>query len=238
MKEQSKRLRIRIAIVVIFSIAMAWVESSTVVYLRTLVNRVEPYQRTPLPIIDSFGVTEIVREAATLIMLVTVGWLAGTSWKSRLGFFMAAFGIWDIFYYLFLKIIVGWPHSLFDWDVLFLIPLPWWGPVLSPILISVVLIILGSLLAQNEISDAAFQLGKLSWSFYLCGISVALYVFMAHSIEVMGKGNSGVVDLPAQFNWPFFMLALFFMLMPVFEAGIRLVKKNDRRLVKNRSKRN
>ncbi len=228
MKEHCKRLKIHIAVVVIFSIAMAWVESSTVVYLRTLVNRVEPYQRTPLPIIDSFGVTEIVREAATLIMLATVGCLAGTSWKSRLGFFMAAFGIWDIFYYLFLKIIVGWPHSLFDWDVLFLIPLPWWGPVLSPILISVVLIILGSLLAQNEISDAAFQLGKLSWSFYLCGISVALYVFMGHSIEVIGKGANGVEDLPAEFNWPLFMLALCFMLMPVFNAGIRLVKKNDR----------
>jgi len=226
-KEQSKRLKIHIAIVVIFSIAMAWVESSTVVYLRTLVNRIEPYQQTPLPIIDSFGATEIVREAATLILLVTVGWLAGTSWKSRLGFFMAAFGVWDIFYYLFLKIIVGWPHSLFDWDVLFLIPLPWWGPVLSPILISLISIILGSLLAQNEISDATFQIGRLSWSFYLCGISVALYVFMDHSIEAIGKGNSGVEDLPAQFNWPLFMLALFFMLMPVFEAGIRLVKKND-----------
>src|SRR5208283_1702927 len=217
LKEETRRLTIRFAIVAIFSIAMAWVESSTVVYLRTLVNRIEPYQQTPLPIIDSFGATEIVREAATLIMLVTVGWLAGTSWKSRLGFFMAAFGVWDIFYYLFLKIIVGWPHSLFDWDVLFLIPLPWWGPVLSPILISLISIILGSLLAQNEISDATFQIGRLSWSFYLCGISVALSVFMDHSIEAIGKGNSGVEDLPAQFNWPLFMLALFFMLMPVFE---------------------
>ena len=225
MKDQSKRLTIRFAVIVIFSIAMAWMESATVVYLRTLVNRVEPYQPAPLPIVNSFGATEIVREAATLIMLLTVGWLAGTSWKSKLGFFMAAFGVWDIFYYLFLKIIVGWPHSFFDWDILFLIPLPWWGPVLSPILISLVLIILGSLLAQSEINNATFRFGKLGWSFHLCGIFIALYVFMAHSIEVIGKGNRGVEELPTQFNWPLFILALFLMLMPVFEAGIRSVKE-------------
>ena len=225
MKDQTRRLTIRFALIVIFSIAMAWMESSTVFYLRTLVNRIEPYQRTPLPITDSFGVTEIVREAATLIMLLTVGWLAGASWKSKLGLFMVAFGVWDIFYYLFLKIIVGWPHSLFDWDILFLIPLPWWGPVLSPILISLVLIILGSLLAQSEVNNATFRFGKLGWSFYLCGIFIALYVFMTHSIEVIGKGNRGVEELPTQFNWPLFILALFLMLMPVFEAGIRSVKE-------------
>ena len=224
LKDQTKRLTIRFALTVIFSIAMAWMEASTVVYLRTLVNRIEPYQQTPLPIINSFGVTEIVREAATLIMLLTVSWLAGASWKSKLGLFMLAFGVWDIFYYLFLKIIVGWPHSLFNWDILFLIPLPWWGPVLSPILISIVLIILGSLLAQSEINNATFRFGKLGWSFYLCGIVIALYVFMAHSIDVIGKRNRGVEELPTQFDWPLFILALLLMLMPVFEAGIQAIK--------------
>lgn len=177
LKEETRRLTIRFAIVAVFSIAMAWMESSTVVYLRTLVDRIQPYQQPPLPIIDSFGMTEIVREAATLIMLLTIGWLAGMSWKSKLGFFMAAFGVWDIFYYLFLKIIVGWPHSLFDWDILFLIPLPWWGPVLSPILISLVLIILGTFLAQSERNNTTLLSGKLGWIFHLCGIFLALYIF-------------------------------------------------------------
>ena len=213
-----------IAAVTFFSIAMAWMEASTVAYLRTLVNRIEPYQQTPLPIISSFGATEIVREAATLIMLLTVGWLAGTSWKSKLGFFMAAFGVWDIFYYLFLKIIVGWPHSFFDWDILFLMPLPWWGPVLSPILISIVLIILGGLLAHSEINNVTFRFGKLGWSFYVCGSFIALYVFMDLSIETIGKGSVRIEELPIRFNWPLFVLALFFMVMPVFEAGIRSVK--------------
>ncbi len=224
LKEETRRLTIRFAIVAVFSIAMAWMESSTVVYLRTLVNRVEPYQAAPLPIVNSFGVTEIVREAATLIMLLTIGWLAGMSWKSKLGFFMAAFGVWDIFYYLFLKIIVGWPHSLFDWDILFLIPLPWWGPVLSPILISLVLIILGTFLAQSERNNTTLLSGKLGWIFHLCGIFLALYVFMAHSIKVVGNGNRGIEDLPTNFNWPLFVIALFIMMMPVFEAGIQSVK--------------
>ena len=230
MKEQTKRSRFRFAIVVIFSIAMAWMESATVAYLRTLVNRVEPYQHLPLPVADSFGTTELIREAATLVMLVTLGWLAGKSWKSRFGCFMIAFGVWDIFYYLFLKIIVGWPHSLFDWDVLFLIPLPWWGPVLSPILISLILIIYGGMLTQSEFNEWTFRPGKLSWGFHFCGITVALYVFMAHSIKILIQGTGAVhMELPAQFNWPLFLLALLFMLMPILETGIRFVKvQNDR----------
>jgi hypothetical protein len=221
LSEQTRRLTIRFAIVAVFSVAMAWMESAAVVYLRTLVNRIEPYQSAPLPIINSFGATELVREGATLIMLLTVGWLAGTSWKSKLGYFMTAFGIWDIFYYLFLKIIAGWPHSLLDWDVLFLIPLPWWGPVLSPILISLILIAVGNLLTVGE-AIPSIRAGRLGWTFHLCGIFLALYIFMAHSIEALGKGIGGVVEeLPSYFHWPLFIVALSFMLMPLLEAGRR-----------------
>ncbi len=228
LKQETKRSAIRFAVVVIFSIAMAWMESSTVAYLRTLVHRVEPYQQLPLPIADAFGVTELVREAATLVMLISAGWLAGTSWKNRLGFFMLAFGVWDIFYYLFLKIIVGWPHSLFDWDILFLIPVPWWGPVLSPMLVSLVLIIFGCTLAQSEINKWTLRLGKLSWYFHLVGIAGALYVFMAHSIKILTQGSSDVrTQLPVQFNWTLFLLSLVFMVMPIVEMGIRYLKAQN-----------
>ena len=66
-----------------------------------------------------------------MVMLLAVGILAGRNWRSRLGYSAIAFGVWDIFYYLFLKVMCGWPHSLLDWDILFLLPLPWWGPVLA-----------------------------------------------------------------------------------------------------------
>src|SRR5262245_50564376 len=114
--------------VVTYAIAMAWVEAAVVLYLRTLVNRIEPYQQKPLPNMPGLIAPEIIREAATIVMLTAVGWLAGRSWRGRFGYLLIAFGVWDIFYYVFLKILTGWPRTLLDWDVLFLIPLPWWGP--------------------------------------------------------------------------------------------------------------
>ena len=126
--------------VVGFALAMAWVESAVVFYLRTLVNRLEPYQPSPLPMSTGLAFAELVREAATLVMLFTVGLLAGTAWRARMGYSAVAFGVWDIFYYVFLKAMCGWPHSLLDWDVLFLLPLPWWGPVLAPVLIAALMI--------------------------------------------------------------------------------------------------
>src|SRR5215831_9842281 len=106
--------------VVAYAIAMAWVESAVVYYLRTMIHRINPYQPEPLPLIGGMGPVELVREAATMVMLLTVGMLAGRNWRARLGYSAIAFGVWDIFYYLFLKAICGWPSSLSDWDILFL----------------------------------------------------------------------------------------------------------------------
>jgi hypothetical protein len=98
---------------------MAWVEAAVVFYLRSMMHRMEPYQSNPLPVIGGFGSVELPRELATLVMLFTVGWLAGRTWRARLGYAAIAFGVWDIFYYVFLKIICGWPHSLLDWTFCF-----------------------------------------------------------------------------------------------------------------------
>ena len=114
------RERTRWFIVVIFAIAMAWMESATVVYLRVLTGRIDPFQADPLPISVGLGKTELIREGATMILLLTVGLLAGRTWRSRLAYMLIAFGVWDIFYYVFLAIITAWPRSLLDWDVLFL----------------------------------------------------------------------------------------------------------------------
>jgi len=60
-------------LVFLFATAMAWAESAVVVDLRTLVDRIEPYQPNPLPFLPRLGEVELVRQIATLIMLFTVG---------------------------------------------------------------------------------------------------------------------------------------------------------------------
>jgi hypothetical protein len=99
--------RCRWLAVVVFAIAMAWVESAVVFYLRSMIDRIEPYQPNPLPVVGGFGPVEAVREAATMVMLFAVGALAGRNWRARLGYSAIAFGVWDIFYYVFLKMICG-----------------------------------------------------------------------------------------------------------------------------------
>jgi len=215
--------------VVIYAIAMAWVESALVFDLRTMVNRIEPYQPDPLPMIGSLGHIELVREAATVAMLLTVGILAGRTWRSRLGYFAMAFGVWDIFYYVFLKVICGWPHSLLDWDILFLLPMPWWGPVLAPMAIAVLLIVWGTLASQFEAME---QFGATHWRIVAmnsAGIALALYVFMADSIRVAQGGTLAMrMMLPTAFNWPLFSIALVLMASPVIQKMLRMSRNQER----------
>ena len=214
-------------LVILFAAAMAWVESALVFDLRTLVDRLEPYQPNPLPFLPKLGEVELVRELATLIMLLTVGWLAGQSGPKRWGYALLAFGVWDIFYYAFLKIITGWPHSLWDWDILFLLPLPWWGPVLAPMLIAALMIVFGTLTTQFE----NIQPSRRAWFFNLSGCALALIVFMADALRAAEGGIEAVRQvLPhkAGFNWPVFIIALLLMAAPVFEMCKQLLQEREK----------
>ncbi len=119
----------------VLAIAFAYIESSVVVYLRTLYYPEGfrfPVKDMPL----SLFLTEVGREAATIVVLLALSRLVVQRPKLRFFLFLYCFGVWDIFYYLWLKVLLDWPGNLLDWDILFLIPVPWVGPVLSPILIS------------------------------------------------------------------------------------------------------
>lgn len=211
--------------VALFAAAMAWVESAVVYYLRTMVNRIEPYQTHPLPLAGGLGSVELIREAATLIMLLTVGILAGRTWRSRFGYAAIAFGVWDIFYYLFLRVICGWPHSIWDWDILFLLPLPWWGPVLAPVSIALLMILWGTLVNAWPSGDREDSLEWKSWLLNFVGVALALYLFMEDSLRVAGRGVEGLRDvLPGSFNWPLFCIALLMMAAPLHQAIRRLLR--------------
>jgi hypothetical protein len=209
--------RVRWGIVVAFAIAMAWVEAASVFYIRALVDRIEPYQANPLPINGPLGNVELWREAATLVMLGTLGWLAGHTWRRRAGYAALAFGIWDIFYYVFLRLISDWPRTLLDWDILFLLPLPWWGPVLAPVSIALVMVLWGTLATQSN--DRAADV-RWEWTLGSVGIALALGVFMIDAWRALPHGRDAVLQvLPATFNWPLFWVAVLLMAAPALRLG-------------------
>jgi hypothetical protein len=224
------------AVVVLYAIAMAWVESAVVLYLRSMIDRIEPYQPDPLPLIGGFASVELTREFATLVMLFAVGFLAGRTWRARIGYAAIAFGVWDIFYYVFLKMMCGWPHSLLDWDILFLLPLPWWGPVLAPVLISLLMILWGAVASQIERTDTPARSNHRAWILNFAGVALALYVFMADSIAASSRGLDAVrTALPEKFNWPAFCVALLLMAAPVVTSGRQLLKRTGARRAMNQT---
>jgi len=203
--------RSRWLVVVLFAAGMAWVESACVYYLRVLVDRVNPYQPIPLPVHAALGPVELVREAATLVMLLTVGMLAGRTLRSRLGYASIAFGVWDLLYYVFLRMICGWPRSLFDWDILFLLPLPWWGPVIAPCCIAVLMIVWGTGVTQWPDSMPSGDRARMPFASAAAGTALALYVFMADALGAVRNGGDAALVLPVTFNWPLFGVALVLM---------------------------
>ncbi|MCX8083140.1 MAG: hypothetical protein N3D17_07125 [bacterium] len=136
-------------VLILFAIAMAYVEAMVVVYLRRLIpvpewSSISSYKDL-CTFIKNAGImwSEQTREFATIVMLICVALLFGKNNREKLAGFLIAFGIWDIFYYIFLYLWLKWPENLLDWDVLFLIPCPWVSPVIVPVCISVIMITLG-----------------------------------------------------------------------------------------------
>lgn len=211
--------RMRLSIVVVYAIAMAWVEAASVFYIRSLVDRIEPYQAQPLPMTGALGNVELWREAATLVMIATVGLVSGRTWRRRAGYAALAFGVWDVFYYVFLRLICGWPRTLLDWDVLFLLPLPWWGPVLAPITIALMMILWGTLATQ---SDDRVAEARSAWALACVGIVLAFAVFTIDAWRALPDGRNAVLQvLPTTFNWRWFWVAVLLMALPTIHHGQR-----------------
>jgi hypothetical protein len=162
-----------------------------------------------------------------MIMLLCVGWLAGRTWRAKLAYTLIAFGVWDILYYVFLKLMGGWPNSFLDWDILFLLPLPWWGPVLAPMLIAFLMILGGTLVTQLDQSGGAIWPDVKVWVLAAGGVLLALVVFMTDSLLAAPQGQEAIrAVLPTRFNWPLFTLAVSLMLMPMIDLGWKLQKSN------------
>ncbi|MFH1689922.1 MAG: hypothetical protein ABIE42_06755 [Candidatus Eisenbacteria bacterium] len=127
-----------------FAVAMAYMEAAVVAYLRLLYypdGFVIESAASLEPVPPAVLAIEIGREVATIVMLAAVALLsAGKNWWERLAHFMWAFALWDIFYYVWLYVLLRWPSGATTIDVLFLIPVPWIAPVFVPIVVSLLMI--------------------------------------------------------------------------------------------------
>jgi len=180
--------------VTLYAIAMAAVESAVVVYLRALHQGTAPLtvlmHEIPAPLIA----IEVGREVATLVMLVAVAALAAPNAWERFLYLALAFGVWDIFYYVWLWIFIGWPPSLFTWDVLFLIPVPWLGPVLAPVIVSLCLVA-GSLWLLGR---SALRLSRRAWVLASVGAVLVLLSFTIDYHFALIRTD------PPRFRWEIF----------------------------------
>jgi len=168
---------LRMTGVALFAVAFGLVEASVVVYLRALYSPGGvAFPLAPLP--RAHLDVELCREAATMVMLAALGWLAGKNRWNRLGFFLVSFGVWDLSFYAWLRLFLGWPASLLDWDILFLLPVPWIGPVLAPVSVAVIMVIFGAMIAARTSGTGRFRPGAGSWVLALTGTGGILISFM------------------------------------------------------------
>lgn len=198
----------------IFAITMAYLESALVVYLRRIFY---PAGFT-FPLVEADPATfliELGREAATIVMLVAVGRLsavrqtAGRGW-SAFACFAFLFGMWDIWYYVWLKVFLGWPASLLTFDILFLIPVVWIGPVLAPVLVSV-LLVAGGIAAMRRIeAGRPVRVYRRDWLIATGGALLILWTFMEDAVRLLAQGGVEAVlaFVPTTYNWPVFLAGL------------------------------
>lgn len=212
--------------VILFSIAMGFMESAVVIYLRELYYKTG-FQFPLKPIDPKIAKVEFLRELATIIMLIGIGYTAGRNKLQRFAYFSLSFAIWDIFYYVFLYVFLGWPENLHTWDILFLIPFPWVGPVWAPCLISLLMIV-GSLFAIYQIEkNNAFKIPKSMWIFLTSGAMICIVSFMWDYLTItpinklwnISTGESLFTEIssyvPQTFNYTLFGIGFFTMLIPV-----------------------
>ncbi|MHC4105998.1 MAG: hypothetical protein ACYSR9_13735 [Planctomycetota bacterium] len=193
-------------IVFVFSIAFAYIESAVVVYLREIFypdGFTFPLTTFGLsPLWKRLLLTEIGREAATIVLIFTGSWLVGKNRHQRFAYFMTIFAVWDIFYYVWLKVLLDWPSSIMDWDILFLIPTTWASAVLCPVLISLTLLIFAAIILYRDAHGGTIKVTWPDWlSFIVSGIIVVVS-FCTPGPHVTEP------DFKSYFYWPLFAAGL------------------------------
>lgn len=225
----------------IFAVAMGYMETAVVVYLREIFYP-DGFVFPLKPITSNIAITEIIREAATIIMLAGAGILTGRTATEKFGNFAYSFAIWDIFYYIFLKVLLNWPESFLTWDLLFLIPVPWVGPVICPLINSLSMILLALAISYFTDKNEVTRLNLKEWSVLATGtvIVIVSYTFDYSSYVLQRFKLSELMDelngeeiltyaaqyIPIHFDWWIFVTGEFFILSGILMFVIRNKKLN------------
>jgi hypothetical protein len=211
------RLR-RISWLTLFAAAMGLLEAIVVVYLRGLYYP-GGFQFPVVLVSTRIAVTETIREAATLAMLLAVAMLAGRSGFDRFAVFAYLFGAWDIVYYVGLRLFLDWPASLLEWDVLFLIPVPWLAPVIYPVIVSSGLIVLFVLHEILQGRGKELGLSLPEWLTAFTGAAAVVLSFCWNWRAVV-EGR-----VPAHFPVWLFAGGLFVCSLPFVRAAVKALRR-------------
>lgn len=213
----------RFSAVSIYAVAMGYLESAVVIYLRESVYG-NSGQVFPFRLMEPYlGQVEFVREAATIVMLLAIGYLAGKNIFQKWMFFVYSFAVWDIFYYMFLRIFTGWPNSLGDFDVLFLIPVVWVSPVIAPILILLLLTLESTTLIFLSTKSERLKISISSVGLFLLGAGAVFYSFTEPVICILiSQGPNGLKGFtPISFDWVTFLIGFLLMCL----SSIKIVRE-------------
>lgn len=194
----------------VFALAMAYVEAALVVHLRQLYYADNPLALFPLRLLSHTDLAiELVREVATILMLIAVAVLAERDNGRRFAAFVYLFGVWDLGYYGCLKLLIDWPQSWVEWDVLFLLPWPWFGPWLTPVAIASLFTSWG---AWMIISEHTPRFSWLSACLFLGGAILGLAAFLLPAAGLLSGGERAFQGfVPGQFAWGIFIPGLVLM---------------------------
>ncbi len=208
----------KLILATLFALAMAYMESAIVVYLREFYypeGFIFPLRNIPIHIL----LTETGREAATIVILFIFAKIMANNGRETFAYFAFNFAIWDICYYIWLKVLLDWPATLVDWDILFLIPIPWIGPVLAPVIVAVVLILAAYLILRFEVWEKPLILTRTDWLLEILSGMIIISSFLTPMDQMTAK------IYPGTYPWWLFFCGLFLGLI-VFGRRVFTVYKN------------
>jgi hypothetical protein len=199
----------------LFALCLAQVEASVVVHLRSVYYPANPLEIFPLTLLTHRDLAiEMIRELATVVMILSVALLTARGFTRVFAAFVYVFGLWDIFYYLWLKIIIGWPVSWFEWDVLYLIPWPWLGPWLTPALIALLFVVWGGWILTSP-SEVRFT--RRTTVLFVVGALLALMAFLLPGVPLLLEGEEAFRGYqPDDFRWSLFIPGYMLMVISLW----------------------